>query len=72
MSFECWFAAMTAGRFKRNGVKDEFFTTVGYKKRWMVCDAQRNTTHTPGIGGYFMASSFLMAAYLVGDDIFDR
>ena len=51
MSFECRSTAMTDGRFRRNGVKDEFFTTVGYEKRWMVCDAQTNTTHTPGIGG---------------------
>lgn len=72
MSFERGFAAMTDGWFKRNGVKDGFFTTVGYEKRQMVCDAQKNTTHPPGIGGQFMASSFLMAACLVGDDIFDR
>ena len=51
MSFECGFAAMPDGWFKRNGVKDEFFTTVGYEKRWMVYDAQKNTTHPPGIGG---------------------
>ena len=45
MSFECRFAAMT------DGVKEEFFTTVGYENRWMVCDAQKNTTHPPGTGG---------------------
>lgn len=46
MSFECEFAAMTDGRFKRNGVKGEFFTTVGYENDGWFAMLRGNNSYT--------------------------